>query len=136
MDNASLKMISIGKIIAIIMIALFTVFAVSCAFILPAGDSFDSYFYFYEMTHVDIYGVSSLYSNPLFILGYSLFVIAGSIVLLILSERARTAVEFSNTSGIGYLIAMMILGAYYSIFYFLGGLFGLIYLGGLKKLGL
>ena len=127
-------MISIGKIIAIIMIALFTVFAVSCAFILPAGDNFDSYFY--EMTHVDIYGLSSLYSNPLFILGYSLFVIAGSIVLLILSERARTAVEFSNTSGIGYLIAMMILGAYYSIFYFLGGLFGLIYLGGLKKLGL
>ena len=114
MDNASLKMISIGKIIAIIMIALFTVFAVSCAFILPAGDNFDSYFY--EMTHVDIYGLSSLYSNPLFILGYSLYVIAGSIVLLILSERARTAVEFSNTSGIGYLIAMMILGAEYSIF--------------------
>ena len=134
MDNASLKMISIGKIIAIIMIALFTVFAVSCAFILPAGGNLDSYFY--EMTHVDIYGVSSLYSNPLFILGYSLYVIAGSIVLLILSERARTAVEFSNTSGIGYLIAMMILGAEYSIFYFLGGLFGLIYLGGLKKLGL
>ena len=128
MDNASLKMIKIGKVFAIIEIVLFSFMAIVFAFHLAIGDgSGIDYF---------IPGLAVITIGPIFLLCYSLFGVAVSVALIILGERASTLVEYSNTSGIGYLVALMVLGFNYSILYFLGGLFGLIYLGGLKKLGL
>ena len=128
MDNASLKMIKIGKVIAIIEIVLFSLMAIIFAFHLATGD--DSGIDYY------VFGIAVTTLSPIFLLCYSLFGVAVSVALIILGGRASTLVEYSNTSGIGYLIALMILGFNYSILYFLGGLFGLIYLGDLKKLGL